>query len=50
VMLPLILVFGSLWGATGAAVAVVASSVAYAITWIVILARLQRGRLEAVPS
>jgi O-antigen/teichoic acid export membrane protein len=50
VMLPLIVVFGSLWGATGAAGAVVASSVAYAAAWIVILIRLQRGRLEAVPS
>ncbi len=50
VMLPLILVLGSEWGATGAACAVVASSVAYAVAWIVILVRLQRGRLEAVPS
>jgi O-antigen/teichoic acid export membrane protein len=50
VMLPLIVVFGSLWGATGAAGAVVASSVAYAAAWIVILIRLQRGRLEVVPS
>ncbi len=48
VMLPLILVFGSLWGATGAAGAVVASSVAYAIAWAVMLSRLRRdgpGRL-----
>jgi O-antigen/teichoic acid export membrane protein len=46
VMLPLILVFGSLWGATGAAVAVVVSSAAYAAAWIVILMRLRRGPLE----
>jgi O-antigen/teichoic acid export membrane protein len=45
VMLPLILVFGSLWGATGAAGAVVASSVAYAIAWTVMLSRLRRGGL-----
>lgn len=46
VMLPLIVVFGTLWGATGAAGAVVASSAAYAAAWIVILLRLRRGRLE----
>ena len=45
-MLPLIVVLGSLWGATGAAAAVVVSSVAYAAAWIVILLRLRRGRLE----
>ena len=50
VMLPLILVFGSLWGATGAAVAVVVSSVAFAITWIVILIRLRRGPLEGLAT
>lgn len=46
VMLPLIVVFGSLWGATGAAGAVVASSVAYGVTWIVMLSRMRRGPLE----
>ena len=50
VMLPLILVFGSLWGATGAAAAVVVSSVAFAITWVVILIRLQRGPLEGLAT
>jgi O-antigen/teichoic acid export membrane protein len=48
VMLPLIVVFGSLWGATGAAGAVVASSVAYGAAWIVILLRLRRGRIDAL--
>jgi len=50
VMLPLILVFGSLWGATGAACAVVVSSVAYAIAWIVILIRLRRAPLEGLAT
>ena len=49
-MLPLILVFGSLWGATGAACAVVVSSVAYAIAWIVILVRLRSGPLEGLAT
>ncbi len=48
VMLPLIVVFGSLWGATGAAGAVVVSSVAFAAAWIVILVRLRRGPLEGL--
>jgi O-antigen/teichoic acid export membrane protein len=48
VMLPLILVFGSLWGVTGAAAAVVVSSVAYAATWIVILVRLRRGPADGL--
>ena len=50
VMLPLILVFGSLWGATGAAGAVVVSSVAYGITWIVILIRLRGGPAEGLAT
>ena len=44
-MLPLVLVFGSLWGATRRRrVAVVARASAYGITWIVILVRAPRRR------
>jgi O-antigen/teichoic acid export membrane protein len=42
VLLPLIVVFGSAWGVTGAGGAVLASSVAFALTWLVLLARLRR--------
>ena len=42
VLLPLLLVFGSLWGATGAAVAMLAATIAFGITWAV-LARCGSG-------
>jgi len=42
VMLPAIVVLGSEWGVTGAGAAVLVSSVAFALTWAVILLRLQR--------
>ena len=41
-MLPLIVVFGKEWGVTGAGAAVLVSSVAFALTWGVILWRLRR--------
>ena len=43
VMLPLIIVFGKEWGATGAGAAVFVSSVAFALTWGAILLRLRRS-------
>jgi O-antigen/teichoic acid export membrane protein len=42
VMLPLIIVFGKEWGATGAGAAVLVSSVAFALTWGAILLWLRR--------
>jgi O-antigen/teichoic acid export membrane protein len=42
VFVPLLLVFGSLWGATGAAWAMLASTVAFCALWTVLLLRLRR--------
>jgi O-antigen/teichoic acid export membrane protein len=42
VLLPLIIVFGREWGVTGAGAAVLVSSVAFALTWLVIALRLRR--------
>jgi O-antigen/teichoic acid export membrane protein len=42
VLLPLAIAFGRLWGASGAAVAVLASSVAFALAWAVLFARIRR--------
>jgi len=42
VMLPLIIVFGKEWGVTGAGGAVLVSSVAFALTWGVIVWQLRR--------
>jgi O-antigen/teichoic acid export membrane protein len=42
VFVPLLLVFGSLWGATGAAWAMLASTVAFCGLWTVLLVRLGR--------
>ncbi len=42
VMLPLIIVFGKVWGATGAGAAILVSSVAFALVWGVIALRLRR--------
>jgi O-antigen/teichoic acid export membrane protein len=53
VLLPLTVVLGSEWGVTGAAVAVLVSVAAFAVTWAVLLARLRadlrRRRVEQVP-
>lgn len=46
VAVPLVVVLGAEWGATGAAVAVLASTVVFAGAWIVVLARL-RGEVTA---
>jgi O-antigen/teichoic acid export membrane protein len=45
VLVPTLLVGGSLWGADGAAAAVVASSAVFAAVWTVLLVRLRRGML-----
>jgi O-antigen/teichoic acid export membrane protein len=42
VVLPLAIAFGSLWGASGAAAAVLAGSVVFAANWFVLLERIKR--------
>jgi O-antigen/teichoic acid export membrane protein len=42
VLLPLAIAFGWLWGARGAAIAVLASSIVFAIAWAVLFARIRR--------
>ena len=41
VLLPLVLVFGARWDVTGAAVAVLVSTLVFAATWAVVLIRLR---------
>jgi O-antigen/teichoic acid export membrane protein len=41
IVLPLVLVFGSLWGATGAAGAVLAGMCAFAVVWAFVFARIR---------
>lgn len=53
VLLPLLLLLGAVWGATGAAVAMLLATVAFALTWAVLLARLRNERVvtsEAIVS
>jgi O-antigen/teichoic acid export membrane protein len=50
VLLPLILVFGEKWGVTGAGAAVLVSTVAFALAWVVQIVRLRRTGFEPVPS
>ncbi len=47
VLLPLLLVLGAAWQATGAALAMLIATVAFAITWALLLARLRSGGLAA---
>jgi O-antigen/teichoic acid export membrane protein len=42
VLIPLVVVFGSIWDATGAAAAVLVATVVFALAWSVALVRLQR--------
>jgi O-antigen/teichoic acid export membrane protein len=42
VLIPLVLVLGAAWGATGAAGAVLASSVAFALFWTILFVRIRR--------
>jgi O-antigen/teichoic acid export membrane protein len=46
VLLPLIIVFGYLWGVSGAGGAVLASSAAYGLVWIAIVIRLRGSDLK----
>jgi PST family polysaccharide transporter len=50
VLIPTLLVFGSLWGATGAAAAVLLASVVFVSVWTVILFRLRTGVLADGPT
>jgi O-antigen/teichoic acid export membrane protein len=42
VLLPLAVLLGWKWGAAGASVAVLASSVAFAVVWVVLFLRIRR--------
>jgi O-antigen/teichoic acid export membrane protein len=52
VFVPLLVVFGSMWGATGAAAAMLVSTAVFCALWIVLLARLRadRVRVEALAT
>jgi O-antigen/teichoic acid export membrane protein len=46
VMIPLVLLFGAEWGATGAGGAVLAATAVFCVVWTVLLVRLRRGPLS----
>ena len=48
VLVPTLVVLGALWDATGAAVAVLISTVAFGAAWAVLLVRLRRDRRAAI--
>jgi O-antigen/teichoic acid export membrane protein len=52
IFVPLLLVLGDEWGATGGAAATVVSTAAFCVLWVVLLARVRSEHLgaEAVPS
>ncbi|HEX5582607.1 lipopolysaccharide biosynthesis protein [Gaiella sp.] len=54
VLLPLVLVLGDRWGVTGAAVAILISTLVFAAAWLVVLARLRTelrsGRTVGAPT
>jgi O-antigen/teichoic acid export membrane protein len=50
VLLPLAIVLGWVWGASGAATAVLASSVVFAAIWFVLLGRIRREPPPAAPA
>ena len=53
VLVPLLLWFGSRWGATGAAGAVLVATIVFALVWIVLLVRLRKEplrRVDAAPA
>jgi O-antigen/teichoic acid export membrane protein len=50
VLVPLIVVLGSEWGATGAAAAVLVSTIAFAAVWTAIVLRLRKGPLRVGPA
>jgi O-antigen/teichoic acid export membrane protein len=47
VFVPLVLVFASKWGATGAAAALLVSTSVFAALWVVLLARIRNDRVRA---
>jgi O-antigen/teichoic acid export membrane protein len=49
VLLPLAILLGWRWGATGAATAVLVASVAFAIAWVVLFRRIRREPLHLPP-
>jgi len=50
VVLPLVVLLGALWGATGAAAAVLAGMVVFAAMWVVIFTRLRATDVQRPPS
>jgi O-antigen/teichoic acid export membrane protein len=52
VFVPLLLLFASHWGATGAAAALLSSTAVFCVLWVVLLARLRSDRMhtEALPT
>ena len=50
VVLPLVLVLGLRWGATGAAVALLAGSIAYALSWGILYLRIHREQATLRPA
>lgn len=50
ILIPLVVVFGSLWKATGAGAAVLVSTGVFAVLWIVLLARIKRDSRGVVPA
>ena len=49
-LLPLVLVLGLRWGATGAAVALLVSSIGYALAWAVLFMRISREPRPVPPT
>ncbi len=49
VLIPLVVVFGIAWGATGAGAAVLVSTVVFCALWTVLLIRIRRAPRDAVP-
>jgi Na+-driven multidrug efflux pump len=50
VLIPLVGVFGAEWGATGAAGAVLISSVVFCLAWTVLFVRIRREPVSASPA
>ena len=50
VLLPLLIAFGKLWGVSGAAVAVLVSTGAFAAVWAILVVRLRRTPLPGRPG
>jgi O-antigen/teichoic acid export membrane protein len=50
VLIPLVGVFGAEWGATGAAGAVLISSVVFCLAWTVLFVRIRREPVSAAPA